>query len=67
MNAPVVNPNPNLNALVERIGRVVRDRGDVELVVMLDQIMDKETEPERTAALAAVVRTISQSQKKTGN
>ncbi len=49
--------------LVERIGRIVRDKGDVELLLKLDRIMDKETEPERAAALGAVVKEISAQKK----
>ncbi len=62
MNAPNTQAG-HYAALVERINRNVRDRGDVELVMMLDSIVDKETEPERTATLGAVVKIIKQGRK----
>lgn len=47
-------------ALVERINRVVRDRGDVELMVMLDRIMDETDEQKQSQALARIVQHINQ-------
>ncbi len=52
--------------LVERISRIVRDRGDVELMVLLDRIVDKETEAEQAAALGAVVKILNQNKKPIG-
>ena len=52
--------------LVEKINRIVRDRGDVELMVLLDRIPDKETEEEQAAELGAVVRILNQSKKQSG-
>lgn len=49
--------------LVEKINRVVRDRGDVELMVHLDRIMDKETESEQAAVLGDVVKILNQGKK----
>lgn len=51
--------------LVERINRIVRDRGDVELMVMLDRIADRETETEQAAALGDVVKILNQNKKPT--
>jgi hypothetical protein len=53
--------------LVERINRIVRDRGDVELMVLLDRIADRETEAEQAAALGAVVKILNQNKKPTGS
>lgn len=50
---------PQQTVLIERINRVVRDRGDVELFMQLDRIMDRPTEAERTAALAQIVKEMS--------
>lgn len=55
---------PQQVALIERINRIVRDRGDVELFMKLDQIMDRETDAERAAALAVIVKEISSSRQK---
>jgi hypothetical protein len=52
--------------LVEKINRIVRDRGDVELMVLLDRIADKETEVEQAAALGEVVKILNQSKKPQG-
>ncbi len=52
--------------LVERINRIVRDRGDVELMVLLDRIADKETEAEQAASLGAVVKILNQNKKPNG-
>lgn len=49
--------------LVEKINRVVRDRGDVELMMLLDRIADKETETEQAVCLAAVVKILNQGKK----
>lgn len=49
--------------LVERINRIVRDRGDVELMVLLDRIIDRETEAEQAAALGSVVKILNQNKK----
>lgn len=49
--------------LVEKINRIVRDRGDVELMVLLDRIADQETETEQAAALGAVVKILNQGKK----
>lgn len=54
----------NYAPLVEKLSRIVRDRGDVEVLMQLDRLMDHETEVEQTAAFGAVVKQISQ--KKTG-
>lgn len=55
---------PQQAALVERIVRIVRDRGDIELFMQLDRIMDKETEPEMAACLGTVVKALSASKQK---
>lgn len=55
---------PHQTALVERINRIVRDRGDIELFMKLDQIMDRETDLERAAALGSVVKEISANKQK---
>jgi hypothetical protein len=52
--------------LVERINRIVRDRGDVELMVLLDRIADKPTEAEQAASLGAVVKILNQNKKPNG-
>lgn len=49
--------------LVEKINRIVRDRGDVELMVMLDRIVDQQTEAEQAAALGEVVKILNQGKK----
>jgi 3-hydroxymyristoyl/3-hydroxydecanoyl-(acyl carrier protein) dehydratase len=51
--------------VIERISQIVRDRGDVELVMLLDRIMDYESEEEQAAGLAAAVKQISQKKKGT--
>lgn len=53
-------------ALVERINRVVRDRGDVELMVMLDRIMDEPDEQTQAQALARIVQHINQKKTSSG-
>lgn len=52
--------------VIERISRIVRDRGNVELLLMLDRIIDKETDEERIAALGTVMQTINAQRKGTG-
>ena len=47
--------------VIERIGQIVRDRGDVELLVALDRVVEFKTEPEQAAALAQVIQLINQS------
>lgn len=49
--------------LVEKINRIVRDRGDVELMVLLDRIVDQQTEAEQAAALGEVVKILNQGKK----
>ena len=49
--------------LVERINRVVRDRGDVEVMVLLDRIMDEPDDDAKAKALARVVAVINQNKK----
>lgn len=51
--------NPQYLQLIEKISRIVRDRGDVELLILLDRIIDHETEEERAAALSSVVKAIN--------
>jgi hypothetical protein len=50
----------NYTPLVEKLSRIVRDRGDVEILMQLDRLMDFETEIEQTAAFSAVVKQIGQ-------
>ena len=50
--------------LVERINRIVRDRGDVELYMKLDRIMDQLTDEGKTQALGAVIKEISSAKTK---
>lgn len=50
--------------LIERINRIVRDQGDVELFMKLDQIMDRSTQVERAASLAVIVKEISSGRQK---
>lgn len=54
----------NYTQLIERLSRIVRDRGDVELLMALDRIMDHDTEEEQTAAFGEVVKLISQKKNK---
>lgn len=63
---PQQNPQqtPQQIVLIEKINRIVRDRGDVELFMKLDQIMDRESDAERAAALALIVKEISSSRQK---
>lgn len=56
--------NPQHNTLAEKINRVVRDLGDIELFLRLDQIMDKETDSERATALGMVVKDIAANKQK---
>lgn len=56
---------PNILLLVERLGRTVRDKGDVETMMKLDQIMDHANEPERMKALRAIILALQT--KKTGD
>lgn len=46
--------------LVEKLSRIVRDRGDIETMMLLDRLMDYQTEEEQTAAFVQIVKTISQ-------
>lgn len=46
--------------LVEKLNKIVFDKGDVSLLLALDRVMDNETEEERMAALANVVRKINE-------
>lgn len=46
--------------LVERLNRIVFDKGDVNLLLALDRIMDRPTEEEKMAALAAVLKKINE-------
>ena len=46
--------------LVEKLNRIVFDKGDVELLMALDRIMDRDTEADQAVALGAVVRHINQ-------
>lgn len=45
--------------LVERLMRIVLDRGDLDLLLALDRIMDQATETDQAAALARVVAAIN--------
>lgn len=57
--------SPSVTSQLERINKIVRDRGDIDLFMKLDQIMDRETEAEQTAALSAVVSELSTTKRKT--
>ena len=46
--------------LVEKLNKIVFDKGDVNLLMALDRVMDNETEEDRMAALASVVRKINE-------
>lgn len=46
--------------LVEKLNRIVFDKGDVGLLMALDRIMDRETDSEQAAALGSVVKSINQ-------
>lgn len=46
--------------LVEKLNRIVFDKGDVGLLMALDRIMDRETDSEQAAALGSVVKNINQ-------
>jgi hypothetical protein len=50
--------------VVEKIGQIVRDRGDVELLVALDRLVDHANETEQAAALAAVITLIQQNRQR---
>lgn len=56
---------PNLTSQLERINKIVRNRGDIDLFMKLDQIMDRQTEAEQNAALEAVVKELSATKRKT--
>lgn len=51
--------------LIEKVNQAVRDKGDSELMVVLDRIVEHKTEEEQSAALAVVVRIINENKKKT--
>lgn len=50
----------NHHQLVEKLNRIVFDKGDVSLLMSLDRIMDKDTDSEQAAVLGAVVKSINQ-------
>lgn len=53
-------PNPQQAQLVEKINRMVRQQGNVDLILKLDQIMDQKTEADKTAALSAIVKQVNE-------
>jgi hypothetical protein len=52
-----------LSPLVERLNRIVFDKGDIDLLIELDRIMDKETDSEQAAALGSVIKNMNQKNK----
>lgn len=50
----------NLSQLIEKLNRIVYDKGDLDLLLALDRVMDNDTEADQMTALSAIVRQINE-------
>lgn len=59
---PVTKPAPvsgNAQILIDKVGRIMRDRGDLTILMAVDRLMDLDTEQERTQGFAKIVRELT--------
>lgn len=47
-----------LQPLIDRVNRVMRDRGDLSLLLAVDRLMDLDADPQRMGGFAAIMQQI---------